>query len=425
MEIMTQQRADAAFKYGIQGIQVLNDRFLDARFRRWADNPRHMANRYDDTTATFHGGEMELLTQRNYEKALAHIWKAELIAPYLNIHDASKADYVARKGGAVTAAASGFDPVVLTEEIKESVGIATSEEVRREFQEAHSPEQREALMRLVSFITHGEAYALFTSATLMPVVQGTGAKLGMAMQVMEEAKHFFTLREMCKSLDRIYPMSGAGKALLETIARKDYYHKLFGMNVVLEGFATSIFGFLENQPGLRHIMRGFHMDESRHSAFPQTYAKLGNIPHHVTHSARYKWARAMMFVPIAPLILEFKPLFETLGYDTFAFFGKTLSKVSRLAENSGFKLPFERTEFLMGANILFNRWVRVLEPEKYEGFRDYTLLGLGELSEDMEMRERDVFGNDIFGGVGSIINRWLAKQDRRTVWGGPIAIAKG
>ncbi len=424
MELISQKQADVAFKSAIKGLDLLNERYLDARLRKWADNPKKMANRYDDSTATFHGGEMELLTQRNYEKALAHIWKAELIAPYLNIRDASKADYVASNGGAVTASTSFMDPVIITEEIKQSVERATSDEVRREFHEAHSPEKREALMRLVSFITHGEAYALYTSATLMPVVQGTGAKLGMAMQVMEEAKHFFTLREMCKSLDRIYPMTGSGKALVEVIARKDYYHKLFGMNVVLEGFATSIFGFLENQPGLRHIMRGFHMDESRHSAFPQTYAKLGNIPYHVTHSRRYQWARAMMFLPIGPLILEFKPLFDTLGYDTFAFFGKTLSKVSRLAENSGFPLPFERTEFLMGANILFNRWVRVLEPEKYEGFRDYTLLGIGELSQDMELREREVFGNDIFGGVGSIIGRWLAKQNRQSVWGSAIATAK-
>ena len=62
------------------------------------------------------------------------------------------------------------------------------------------------LARILSLIGHGEAYALLTSATILNFVQGTGARVGMAMQVMEEAKHFIVLRKMLQTLGVAAPL---------------------------------------------------------------------------------------------------------------------------------------------------------------------------------------------------------------------------
>jgi len=370
---------------------------------RWRAN-RRLANRYDDVNGCFIGGEMELLTQRNYEKALSHLWKAETVAPYLGFHDASKADKAAAVNDVVV---GDIKREHSPQKVHDLVEVVTSAEVRREFQEAYSPAERDAICEIMSLLGHGEAYALYTSATLLPVVRGTGAKVGMAMQVMEEAKHFMVLREMLNTIDRIRPLKTSAKLVYETIAHKRYYHKLFGMNVVLESFATNLFSHFEDFPGLRHIMRPFHMDESRHCAFPQTYAALGNIPDHVTNDIKYQRARARMLLPAIPLLFDYKPHFETLGLDVFEFFGRFVAKVDRLAKRSGFPLPGEPR---LEANVFFNHYRRNFEPDKYDGFRDYTLMSKGDISEEMAARERDVFGDDLFSGIGELIAAYKSKQ---------------
>ncbi len=403
-----EKAAQKAFEYFITGglgLYHASEGYLRGRYEK------SLANEYDDQTACFIGGEMELLTQRNYEKALSHLWKAEEVAPYLGMHDASKADRTAAAQGVVVGDLKR-EPKEIAE-IKDMVRLATSEEVRREFQEGYSPAERDAVLEIMSLLGHGEAYALYTSSTLLPVVKGTGAKLGMAMQVMEEAKHFVVLREMLNTIDHIRPLKTSARMLFENIARKDYYHKLFGMNVVLESFATNLFSHFEDFPGLRHIMRPFHMDESRHCAFPQTYASLGNIPAHVTDDLGYQIARVRMLAPAVPLIFDYKPHFDTLGLDAFAFFGKFLAKVTRLADRSGFKLPQNREEILLGVNGFFNNYVRTFEPEKYKGFQDYTLLHEGEISDEMADREREVFGSDIFGGVQDLLKKLHLKRPGR------------
>lgn len=399
-----EKAAEAAFVNGFKGVMGAY-RAAEPHLRRRVE--ANLVNKYDDKTATFEGGEMETLTQRNYEKAFVNLWKAETVAPYLGFHDASKADKAAAVKDRVVVGAYHGDGAICdddpTVEIEDLVAHVTSEEVRREFQEAYSPAEREAICMIMSLLGHGEAYALYTSATLLPVVKGTGAKMGMAMQAMEEAKHFMVLREMLRTIDDIRPLHTSARMLFERVAGKDYYHKLFGMNVILESFATNLFSHFEDFPGLRHIMRAFHMDESRHCAFPQTYASLGNIPDHVTNDPKYQRARLLMLAPALPIIFDYKPYFETLGLDVFQFFGRFVAKVTRLSERSGFPMPQKREDILYGLNNLFNAYVRNFEPEKYEGYRDYTLLKDGEISKDMADREREVFGADIFGGLGDMI----------------------
>ena len=410
--------ADKALYYGLNAALGIY-RSQEERLRNFVDN--RIVTSYDDKQAQFLGGEMELLTHRNYEKALVNLWKAEAMAPYLGIKDASRADKVAVARGVVVASPqTGGKPPPSKgkEEVKDLVEVVTGEQVRREFEEGYTPEQRDGIIEIMSLLGHGEAYALYTSCTLLPLVRGTGSKLGMAMQTMEEAKHYIVLREMLNTIDHIRPLRASARMLFENIARQRYYNKLFGMNVVLESAATNLFSHFENFPGLRHIMRGFHMDESRHVAFPQNYAQSGNIPEHVTKSYRYQWSRLVMLLPAVALFLDYKPHFDAAGIDPYAFWGRFLSKVTRAAENAKMPLPFPRDLILWSVNFFFDSYIKAFEPERYRGFQDYTLLRKGDISDDMADREREVFGKDLFDGVRRGSEK-AAPQD------GPRAVKNG
>lgn len=382
--------ADAAF-FGVSGLY----RKYEDRAREYVDN--HLINTYDDRTANFVGGEMEVLTSRNYEKALANIWKAEIAAPYLGFHDATRDEKRAEAQKEIS-------------ETCEMVKKASSEEVRRRFEAATTQEQRDALGWILSLICHGEAYALYTSATLIPHVTGTGARMGMSLQVMEEAKHFIVLREMLRTLGILKPLHNSARFLFESVARAEPYNRLFGMNVMLESFATSIFSTFSHFPGIEDIMHQFHRDEARHVGFPQNYNQEGNIPEHVTKSKRYQVSRAMMLAPALGAIFDYRPYFEALGMDVFAFFGKFIAKVTRLAERSGMPLPQKRDELLMGYNLAINTYFMRWEPENYKGFVDYTLRKEGDIDPEMEKLEREIYGNDVFGGIGERRYNAIKKQ---------------
>ncbi len=391
---------DKSLRYGINaGMWAYHK--AEPALRGWIE--KHLSNNYDDQSGQFQGGEFEAMIHRNYEKGFAHLWKSQMVAPYLGIEDASKAEWAAANQGVIVGDLEREG--LSTEPLRESIENAKSDEIRREFQESYTPAQRNAMIEIVSLIAHGEAYALYTSATLLPMVKTTGAKLALAMQVMEEAKHFYTLREMLNTIDHIRPLPTAGRLLFEAIASRRFYNKLYGMNVVLEGFATSMFSFFEQYPGLRHIFRGFHMDESRHSALPQTYAGEGMIPKYVSKDMRYQIARILMLSPAVPLIMDYIPHFDALGIDTFSFFGKTVAKITRLAERSGFYWPLPREEALIGVNYFFNLYTMAMQPEKYAGFKDYTQVWKGEISRDMEERELDTYGRDVYGGIKDLIGK--------------------
>ncbi|RMF18632.1 MAG: ferritin-like domain-containing protein [Candidatus Dadabacteria bacterium] len=346
---------------------------------------RRSTSGYDPDIYGFKGGELKRLTSNNYEKALRNIWKAEIHAPFLGVRDASKLE----KAGAS----------VLEEqrETVELMKVATSEQVRKEFEDAFSPEEREAIGWLMSLIGHGEAYALLTSSRLISVVDGTGARLGMAMQVMEEAKHFMVLRAMLKFLGIDQNIKDSAYMLFERIAAAPPYTMMFGMNVVLESFATTLFAQFADYPGLRHIVHVFHMDEARHVGFPKTYAAEGMMPEWVSTKRSEKLRRAALLLPALPLIFDYKPHFEAVGIDCFGFFGKFLAKSARLADDTGFYLPRPSEELLAEINLLFNAYTLTYEPERYEGYRDYTRLGKNEYRKDIMEREIATFGARVFG----------------------------
>lgn len=340
---------------------------------------------YDDVRACFRGGEMSELVGKNYEKSLRNLWKAEIVAPYLGFKDASRLE---KKGVADD-----------SHDIAKLVAAATSDEVKREVDARFTPEARNALCHIMSAIVHGEAYALYTSASLIPVVTGTGAKIGMAMQVMEEAKHFIVLREAVRTLGGVQPLEDSARILLDNIARSERYTKLFGMNVLVESFATSLFATFAEYPCLNHILPQFHLDESRHSGFVKNYANAGGIPKHITNSGSEKRKRMAVVAPALPVVFDYKASFELLGIDVFEFFGKFLNKVTRLAEDSHMPLTIPRKEFLAQVNFLANAYQYYFDPGQWDGFRDYTRIQEGDFTKEITAVEREVFGADIFAGL--------------------------
>jgi len=348
---------------------------------------RHYAKRavsgYDPSRYGFAGGEFGKLTHRNYEKALANLWKAETKAPFLGFRDASKLE---------RAAAQSTEEATTTRALVDKVH---SDDVKKAFQDAYTPAQQQALGRILSVIGHGEAYALYTSSTLVSEVKGTGPRLGMAMQVMEEAKHFIVMREMLQTLEIAAGITPTVHVLFERIAAAPPYRRLFGMNIVLESLATSVFSRFANAPGLSHIMHPFHMDESRHVGFVRSYAQEVKIPRRVTKSLRERQARAMLVVPALPAIWEYREDFEVLGLDSFEFFGSTLNKIAKLAEEVGLPLDLPRQYFMLLLNGLFNAWVRAYEPARYNGFRDYCALhDEGGIPGELLAVERKLFGEE-------------------------------
>lgn len=360
---------------------------------------------YDDRTATFIGGDMEALTHRNYETALRRLWKAEVVAPELGFHDAAPEE----------AAAPDNAAAATIREIGQIRQKIASEKFEETLRRHYTPEQRQALARLLSIILHGEAYALFTSASLLPVVRGTGAKLGMAMQVMEEAKHFIVMRELVTRIDRVYPQSYWDYALLEGVLKAKPINRLFGMNVVVESVAMNFFSTFATYPGLEDVLKMFHLDESRHSGFPQSYTKEAPLSFRERHSPLRQWARSSMLTPLFGLLFEIEDDAKMIGMDIFEFGGKCLDKVFRLSERSGFYTTLNRKDAMRVYNLAINSYKKGTLKKDYPGFTDFAADKTVVRDVEMKKLEEEIFGTE--DKVRGAVNRLLDPAKERLLDG--------
>lgn len=317
---------------------------------------------YDDRTARFVGSETEPLDVSSFERSLRLLWKAELEAPYLGIHDASKSERSAHFTGDVSSETTGL------------LESATSNHMRDEISSRFSPDEREAINEILSLIVHGEAYALYVSASLVPFALGTTSKLNLSMQVLEEAKHYVVLRALSTTLaGDTKPLRASGRIFLERVARANPLDRLFGLNILMESFAMEFFVEFSRYPGFGPLLQKFLMDESRHCAFPPTYARSGFVPERVRNSFQNRLRRTRMVVTALPIIFDYRPYFERLGLDSVQFFSNVLGRVVRLAEQANMPLLLGADQYLAFANIMMNCCVRAMEPGQYE-FRDYCAL---------------------------------------------------
>ncbi len=314
---------------------------------------------YDDRIGSFESNGADTPGARHYERALRRLWEAEIEAP----------------GPHLTETLPEEGPQSRTPPAAEGVNLielASSPVIRSKFQSSFSPREREGLFSILSLLAHGEAYALHISSTLLASLEGTGSKLRLSAQVVEEARHFAVMKALLETLwGKPRPLYPSARILLELIARSDPFTRLFGLNVLMETFALQIFSRLPSCAGLDQILQSLYRDETRHCAFPREYARLGYVPATIRCSTRYRLRRTRFLVLTIPVVLDYRPDFEALGIDTFEFFGSLLRRILRSAEKSHLPILPPAEGYLALTNLSLNAYLKRVEPERYEGFEDY------------------------------------------------------
>jgi hypothetical protein len=333
---------------------------------------------YDDTHYEFIGGANDEMRRRHYDKSLRLLWKAEAAAPWSSFRDLTDAERSVQ-----AMADQAMTPVERAARAR-----MASAEFRAELDRAYTPRQKQAIVNILAAIGHGEAYAWLVSASNLRDVRSSGAKAAVTMQVLEEAKHFVVMRELIGAFGVTMPRQSAWEyLLLEGVLKARGLEKFYGMNVLVETIALSIFGALAHLPGLE-VLRLFHLDESRHTALPQSYFKEFPMTRREQRGWRARHRRLRMALPTLPLIMLMEEDLAVLGVDAFEFAGSVLRKVAHLSERAGFHLPRPAPEMLARFNALFNAYCRLTRPGHQA--RDFMA---ADTSRDVEVArvEREIF----------------------------------
>jgi len=130
-------------------------------------------------------------------------------------------------------------------------------------------ERRIALSHPISMLMWGELGAWLVSAELALRLDDADARRAASSQVFDEARHFYILRDYLALLHvpvpPLDPYFGAAVRLL--LADRDLTVKLLTMQILAEGTAQAIFGFLGDhqvEPVLSEILPYIERDEARH-----------------------------------------------------------------------------------------------------------------------------------------------------------------
>jgi hypothetical protein len=339
---------------------------------------------YDDHRYEFAGGAKETLRKRHYDKSLRLLWKAERHASWMDFQDCTEEE---RQLWAVAERS-------LDEAQRKELDRMNSDEFRALLDREYTPRQKQALVNILALVGHGEAYAWMVSTELLNEVRSTGARAAMTMQVMEEAKHFLVLRELIRAFDCEVPrMSAWEYVLLERVFKAQGLEKFFGMNVLVEGFALSLFGMLANLPGM-DILRLFHLDESRHTALPNNYFDEFPMARWHRRSPIRRAKRASLILPALPVLIQIEPDMAALGMDSFEFGGSMARKVLHLAGRVGFDLPVSNERFGRILNSVFNRYCFKTRPE--HRWRDFLRV---ETTRGARERDAERIAFDLHAGA--------------------------
>ena len=128
---------------------------------------------------------------------------------------------------------------------------------------------------ILSQLLHGEQGALMVAGQLVAAVPDYEAKLYVASQAMDEARHVEVFARYIRKLDKIYPAQPVLKEILEAIMSAEHWQsKMVGMQVILEGLALGTFINVRAATGcglLRDVLEYVTKDEARHVAFGNLY----------------------------------------------------------------------------------------------------------------------------------------------------------
>ncbi|MBT6434289.1 MAG: hypothetical protein HOK97_19025 [Deltaproteobacteria bacterium] len=312
--------------------------------------------KYDDINYEFIGGAQDRMRKRHYDKSLRLLWKAENITPFLDFKDCTPQERLLQQH-AVSA---------MNDSEKTQIERISLTEYKKFLDSQYTPKEKQAIVSILSAIGHGEAYAWLVSAELLSHVKSTGARAALTMQVLEEAKHFVVLRELLRAFDTPIPRLSIWEyILLEKVYKAEGLEKFFGMNVLIEGIALSVFGVMASFPGLE-ILRNFHLDESRHTALPGNYLREFPLTYWQKHSPIRKLKRLSMVLPSIALIPYLEEDFAELGIDAFDFGGSVVRKVTTLAERNGFYLPISNEQLMLSLDRLFNGYCSMTRSDHQE-----------------------------------------------------------
>ena len=331
---------------------------------------------YDDDDYEFFGGANDRLRRQHYDKSLRLLWKAEEQAPYLPFSDASNAEKELMEMALRS----------LTPEEQATRKRLTAPEFKAQLDREYTPSQQQAIVNVLAAIGHGEAYAWLVSADLLGRVKSTGARAALTMQVFEEAKHFVVLRELLHAFEVPIPRLAVWEyLLLESSYKAKGMDQFFGMNVVVEGIALSLFGMMSHMPGLE-VLRLFHLDESRHTALPVNYFKEFPLTKWQRKSPAAKIRRLKIILPALLLIPLLEKDLAEIGIDAFDFGGSVLRKITQLSERAGFELTPAPETLLPLLSKLFNGYCKLTRPGHTH--RDFlqadTTIGERELAVERE-----------------------------------------
>jgi len=128
---------------------------------------------------------------------------------------------------------------------------------------------------ILSQLLHGEQGALMVAGKLVAAVPDYEAKLYVASQVMDEARHVEAFGRYIRKLDDIYPPQPILMDILADIMTSPHWQSMMvGMQVILEGLALGTFINVRASTGcalLRDLLGYITKDEARHVAFGNLY----------------------------------------------------------------------------------------------------------------------------------------------------------
>lgn len=333
---------------------------------------------YDDEHYEFEGGARNTLRTKHYDKSLRLLWKAEQHAAWSSFRDCTRDEemLLGMAGKALTRSERALRAKIAEPEFAAMLDAN------------YTPRQKQAIVNILSLIGHGEAYAWLVSTELLNQVRSTGGRAALTMQVLEEAKHFVVLRELIQAFNCPIPRLNAWEyMLLERIYKSEGVEKFFGMNVVVEGFALSLFGMMSEMPGLE-MLRLFHRDESRHTALPGNYLKEFPLTPWQRNNPVNRAGRLLTVLSALPVLLHVEDDLAVLGIDAFDLAGSLARKVLKLSERVGFRLPMSYEKAGEVLNGLFNSYCKATRPGFVE--RNFLLAETTRGDEELEL-EQEIF----------------------------------
>jgi len=174
-----------------------------------------------------------------------------------------------------------------------------------------SPEDRDRLVTVLCNYCVGEAAALEGASGLIVIAPNRLAKVFLATQVADEARHLEVFYHRLRDLGVADPereverrasrsLQTFRRRLLELVAGKDWEAAIFAQNVILESLEFAVFQDHARtaDPVTAEILRGVVKDERRHIGFgenelgrrvagaPHIRSRIGRIQQELDHLVR-------------------------------------------------------------------------------------------------------------------------------------------